>query len=928
MSGVKSVIGQAPGDGLPVQRIISELKKITNPVEEKSGANGSSSSRKSNATSLKMLLEKEMAKEVESKRRPPSVIGRLMGLEEDLPTEEPIVRHTKADLTSDLNASNKTLHGKEHHQSIRLKTQDHQSIDETIEYNDVYEVSEQQSGTSYFQDQTSLKGWPSENKSKQFDIVQEKSIKPKCFAMEEKLFHTKKLQEALEVPGSNKDLFLETPEEHSSSFSRQLSGLHTNQAPPQTKRITVLKPIKSVEINSIRQSRTEQVSKQNVLNMRKFHKIPSPKEEISSQPSRIVLLRPTPGKPSASKAKLTSRESSFQLINRNSLNGSVDYSQATVGSSGLLHGIMQRRQDGCHQRDDSLLSSAYSNGYGGDESSFSDSEVDYSSGSEMDCIEDGGNLSDSEGGSPLSKHSWNRRGYECPYSSSSLSKISHFSESSVIREAKKQLSERWAVVTCDDISQEQVQSSRRTCTLGEMLSIKEAKKEDVSTEILSASSNRSCSLDNELTTQSTYVTSSRKNGENAERSPRKLPRSNSVPVISSTFGNMVVDAQASNPDSRKIKMVVVSNKGKSSLKGRVSDFFLSKSKKPTRQRSTYHPSDCVADRLEACIVRSRPDRSGQDYNHNLDANGKAVDCEDRIDSFSTQISTSMSERSSIGATISLECPRGSLDKLGVNKGLNSNRDQPSPTSVLDAPSEDSSCNEPETSGRTSKNTTVSRSSAIETVARFLSWDDSASESHLLGTPRTTSLMSDVDDDESECHVLVQNIMSSAGLGSSQSSMVFTGWHLPDYPRDPVLCNKVSELQEKSSYRRLLFDCVNIALIEIGENALLSSFPWSKRHPRTWRNTSPPDLGVEVWSILKDWIYGARMFVVSRRDNAGIMLDRIVKQEVEGRGWVNSLMLQVVDITEHLEGGVMEELVEEAVLDFAVCSQRRGVVCNC
>ena len=584
-----------------------------------------------------MLLEKEMAKEVESKRRPPSVIGRLMGLEEDLPTEESIVHHTKVDLTRDLNASNKTLHGKEHHQSIRLKTQDHQSIDETIGYNDVYEVSEQQSGTSYFQDQTSLKGWPSENKSKQFDIVQEKFIKPKCFAMEEKLLHIKELQEALEVPCSNKDLFLETPEEHSSSFSRQLSGLHTNQAPPQTKRITVLKPIKSVEVSSIRQSRTEQVSKQNVLNMRKFHQIPSPKEEISSQPSRIVLLRPTPGKPSTSKAKLTSRENSFRLINRNSLNGSIDYSQATVGSSELVHDVMQHRQDGCHQRDDSLLSSAYSNGYRGDESSFSDSEVDYSSGSEMDCIEDGGTLSNSEGGSPLSKHSWNCRGYEGPYSSSSLSKISHFSESSVIREAKKQLSERWAVV-CDDISQEQVQSSRRTCTLGEMLSIKEAKKEDVSTEILSASSNRSCSLDNELTTRSAYVTSSRKNGENGERSPRKLPRSNSLPVISSTFGNMVVDAQASNPDSRKLKMVVVSNKGKSSLKGRVSYFFLSRSKKPTRQRSTYHPSDCVADRLEACIVRSRPD-----YHHNLDTIGKAVDCEDRIDSFSTQKSTSMSE---------------------------------------------------------------------------------------------------------------------------------------------------------------------------------------------------------------------------------------------------------------------------------------------
>uniref|UniRef100_A0A0A9EVE5 DUF4378 domain-containing protein n=1 Tax=Arundo donax TaxID=35708 RepID=A0A0A9EVE5_ARUDO len=221
-------------------------------------------------------------------------------------------------------------------------------------------------------------------------------------------------------------------------------------------------------------------------------------------------------------------------------------------------------------------------------------------------------------------------------------------------------------------------------------------------------------------------------------------------------------------------------------------------------------------------------------------NEKAVHCEDRIDSFATQISTSTSERSaSIGVTVSLNCPSGNLDKSGANKGLHSNRDQPSPTSVLDVPSEDSSCNEPETSRRTTSKNAIARSSAIETVARLLSWDDTASESQLHCTPRPPSLLSDVDDDESECHVLVQNIMSSAGLGSAQS-MAFTGWHLPDYPLDPVLYTKVSELQKHSAYRRLLFDCVNVALIEIGENTLLSSFPWSKKHSRTWRGTSSPD----------------------------------------------------------------------------------------
>jgi hypothetical protein len=583
------------------------------------GADDNSSSRKSNATSLKMLLEKEMSKEAESKRRPPSVIARLMGLEEDLPTKEPIVHHTVSDSSTDLNATNNTLQGKERHQFTMLKTQNDQSCHEKIEYNDVYEVSEGQSGTGYFHDRTSQKGRCLENKSKQFDIAQDKIMEPEHFAIEEKLLCTKELPEALVFPCSNRDLFLEFPEEHNPTFSRQSSGLHANRAPPQTKRITVLKPIRSVDINGIRRSKAE-IDKQNVLKMRRFHQIPSSKEEIPSQPSRIILLRPTPGKPGISKAKLTSRATSFQLTNRNSLSGSLDDNQASTGSAGLAHGIMQRQQDGCHQRDDSLLSSAYSNGYGGDESSFSDSEVDYTSGSEINYIEDGDTLSDSEGSSPLSKHSWNYiRRYEGQCSSSSFSKISHFSESSVIVEAKKQLSERWSMVTCNETSQ--VQLSRRNCTLGEMLSIKEAKKDEATTGMFSVSSNQSCGLENELTTHSTNVTS------------MKLPRSKSVPVISSTSDNMVVNVQASNPESCKLKVAVVSNKGKSAFKGRVSDFFLSKSKKPRRQMSTYHPSDYFAERLEGCIIHS----------HEMDAIEKAMHCEDRFDSFPTRISTSTSD---------------------------------------------------------------------------------------------------------------------------------------------------------------------------------------------------------------------------------------------------------------------------------------------
>lgn len=94
------------------------------------GDDDNSSSRKCNTSSLKMLLEKEMSKEAESKRRHPSVIARLMGLEEDLPTKEPTVHHTVSDLSRDLNATNNTLQGKEHHHFIMSKTQNYQSCHE------------------------------------------------------------------------------------------------------------------------------------------------------------------------------------------------------------------------------------------------------------------------------------------------------------------------------------------------------------------------------------------------------------------------------------------------------------------------------------------------------------------------------------------------------------------------------------------------------------------------------------------------------------------------------------------------------------------------------------------------------------------------------------------------------------------------------
>jgi hypothetical protein len=561
--------------------------------------NDSSSSGKTNATSLKMLLAKEMANEVESNRSP-SVIAKLMGLEEDLPAKESIIRHARSDTPIDSKAVNKSQ-WKINHQSTRLMTQDLQQFHE---YKNVYEVCEDHSGSSFFEDQ--------KNKSDQSDIMQDKFMKLKCFATGEKLPHTKDLQEGLKIPSSNKDFLLGLPEGCNSSLSRHPSRFHTNRAPPQTKHITVLKPVRSAEIGSVRQSQTERVNKQNGLKMGQFDQGASSKEDTPSQSSRIIVLRPTPGKPGISKAKLIPGTTSFQLPKCNNING-LAY-EATIGPSGLVHW-----HDGCRQRDESLLSSAHPSGYVGDESSCGDSEVDQSSGSEIEYIDEAGGSSDSEGDCFPRKHSWNyNRGDEGPYSGS-FRDLAHFPESSITREAKKQLSERRATVTCDEICQEKQQSSRRTCTLGEMLSIQEAKIEVCTTRTQSVCTDQSCWME--------------KDNKIVATSPRNLPRANSAPAVSSMLDNMAANVQLSNPERYKPKLVVVSDKGKLSFKGRVSNFSLSKDKKP-RQKSAHHPSACCAER----IVHGR-----LDYDLTGDANKKAVHYGDKVNSYSMQTSTDTSE---------------------------------------------------------------------------------------------------------------------------------------------------------------------------------------------------------------------------------------------------------------------------------------------
>uniref|UniRef100_A0A0E0KSK5 DUF3741 domain-containing protein n=1 Tax=Oryza punctata TaxID=4537 RepID=A0A0E0KSK5_ORYPU len=880
-----------------------------------------SSSNKSNTSPMNRLVAMEMSKGMESKRKPPSVVARLMGLDDDLPAKEPALQSSRRNLRrshslDNLAATNRPQQQQEQHYS-RTTLNIHISPKETVEFKDVYEVSEDSLRRHHILGQNFPMERSSGNKSDiRIEAVRQKFMEAKRLATNENLIHSKQFQEALEVLSSNRELFLKFLEEPSPVFLKQLDGLDTTPAPPTTKRITVLKPIKSVENKGIREIRAHQVNEENELVMGKTHQRSYSADDNFAKSTRIVVLKPSPGKPSRTGARLTAQAAPSEQTRRIDFHGGLQDDASILGSRELLRGSVQHMPERRHRRDESLISSTYSNGYGGDESSFSGSEVDY--------IDEGGSPSDSEVVSPMSRHSWDYiRRHNSPHSPSTFSRAhSHSPESSVIREAKKRLSERWAMVSYNEINQEQVPLPRSSTTLGEMLSLQVAKKEVVAG-IISVSSNQSSGTEIEYAMKDACKSTLREYDENVKSSPRNLAKSKSVPVSSSIFDDIAVNAQSANSEGTS-KGVTKSGRAKLSFTGKISSFFFPGNKRPTKEKPSLS-SDRSSERF-GCIGYMAPQSD-----HNLGPDEQMAFCKDEADNSTNQAPCSTEDAGSIEVPVSSHSVSGDVDEVKPNGDKKSIHDENSPTSILDTIFEDSNSYEPESSRSTSCTERIAlRSPAINSVARSFSWEDTNSGSPLLGSLKHSNVDdADNDDDELKCYSLVQEIVSSAGLCHLQLSMVFTGWYQPDSPLDPALCDKFldrkeedAKSRERRSNQKLIFDSVNMALVEIGQVTLLCTYLWSRACLGTWREKLSQTLSEEVWNIVSDWLYGDGSFAANKDDNAGTILERIMQEEVEGKGWSKLLTMETDEITEQIACEVLEDIVIDSLEHLSICCSGR------
>ncbi|GER41153.1 hypothetical protein STAS_17856 [Striga asiatica] len=810
---------------------------------------------KSNRTPMKMLIDHEMSKEVESKHSPPNLVAKLMGLDA-LPQPEPKL-------------ATKRIPSKAHsrsHSDIPMSEWEQQQ--RFSHYKDIHEVCEQPQRFTTAND-------------KKMALVRQKFLEAKRLSMDGRLRQSKQFQDALEVLSSNRDLFLECLQEPSSVFAQQLYSLHSIPI-PETKRITVLRPSKIADEFYFAGDRDGKRELEEKCIFAYSRNSPPKYHESPTQPIRIVVLKPSLDKILDNSKVINSPQSQSAIIHSEGFLGDVEDNANRVSRQVAKEITNQMREKlGSQHRDETVIYSAV-------ESSFDKSEIDeYPSG----------DISESEATSPVSRHSWDyvKERQRSPFSSSSFSRESYSLESSVCREAKKRLSERWALMASNGSFQELRQIRRGSSTLGEMLALSESKHEK--NEIV-PTLKESVFISNEKLKDSNSMLESgrREVQDDSNNSLRNLTRSKSVPVSSSQFGSRLEVVAKEGAKARS---------GNSSFKGKVSSLFFSRSKKGGKDKA---------------IGPGTGDESGSSFLGEISCDGSGIHLEEVELSSKTSSLCMISPEEAIFVFFFLDLLMSVLSILASNKvpsfdftkfsvskpaasgNIGENQDQPSPISVLDPTFELNERTskvfpryvEPDPHGYDLSSSPLSsnfidKSPLIGSIARTLLWDDSSLDTALTATQAPTK------DEGREWYLFARTLLSMTGLESeAHHDSFFARWHSPESPLDPSLRDTYIDLKndtnearrrQKRSMQKLVFDCLNVVLVEL---------------------VGPGQLADEVWARMNCWFSG---------DENGFVVERAVRNEVAGKGWVENLRFERDILGKEIEVVLFEMLLEEAVIEL-------------
>ncbi|GAV62670.1 DUF3741 domain-containing protein/DUF4378 domain-containing protein/VARLMGL domain-containing protein [Cephalotus follicularis] len=439
---------------------------------------GARSSNRAVGTPMKKLLAAEMSRETEPKKRSPSIIARLMGLDV-LPPQQPAHKPHKR---STENYQQRMISVDKAQRSIATsgRRSFKKSSKEEQEFKDVFEVLD---ASNVENSSFSSQGTANSNQTEaEMAFIRQKFMDAKRLSTDEKLQDLKEFHDALEVLDSNKDLLLKYLQHPDSLFAKHLHDLQGAHPQSLCGRTLAMRSSHAPQTghSGLRQKTetetpwknhskspqkrhaglvSDSYSRLAALDAHKSSKAQlDGKADISVAPTRIVVLKPNLGKNATRTTSSTCSSYGFQsdCSKRTELPGitnrevdiglkkkvpeDVGLSRHNSRESREMAKEITRQMRESFSSGSMKFSASRFRGFEGDECSRDRSAIETAN------LTSRGNMD-------------RNNGYR---SSSSLS-----TESSVSREAKKRLSERWIMTH----KSQDVRMVNRGSTLGEMLAI-------------------------------------------------------------------------------------------------------------------------------------------------------------------------------------------------------------------------------------------------------------------------------------------------------------------------------------------------------------------------------------------------------------------------------------------------------------------------
>ncbi|KAL4271453.1 hypothetical protein GQ457_13G013220 [Hibiscus cannabinus] len=793
------------------------------------------SSKQSTGAPMKKFLAREMSKENESRRRSSSVIARLMGLDGLPPQQSGHKQQKQTESSQEIYRKGVSFYSPRSSRKSSL---------EEPEFKDVFEVldaSKMESG-GY----TSQGTADSKLSDAEVAFIQQKFVEAKRFSTDEKLQDSEEFNDALEVLNSNTDLLLKFLEQPDLLFTKHLHDLQGVSPQSHCGRISLLKSSHTLSNDDGRLDR----GPGKATRLKHHSKYPEGLQELLSHaygryashdrtvsrkvqldekngpatlPTRIVVLKPKLGK-SQNSTRTASSPCSSQHIPSDCLGHpeilGIESREAETWHKKRVHqdiGFSRHNSRELRQMAKEITSqikNSFSNG----SMKIPTSRVRGYAGDESSCDVSGSEAANDSDALKVSymDNLCRRKRHRRP--------SSRRTESSVSREAKKRLSERWKLTHAS----QEVHMVRKGSTLGEMLAISDR-------EMIPASSSgfvggEGCSeIGNhagpEVWNEPLGI-SSRDGWKDGHIS--NLSRSRSVPASGSDFGSPRIRSR--HGSLRRDKYVIPKEGFKwDRHKAAKGNFNQWEAPLPSNQRSRGASGSTAKDHSSPVLQNVL---NTNDQKKTVLSKPSQTELSTPSDVSSGDVNNSQEPSEAPSKQAPLHCP---VSELGSRAGSKEG-DQPSPISVIDAPFTDgfssgSECFESISAHlhglRMQLQLLKLETEEYEEGTMLLSSDDDGDQVSVWSAEDKGTAMAEKNLES----VYIVDVLVESGINGADLDTFLSTRHSPDCPVNPIV---FEELEKKyhnlnswsRAERRLMFDRINSKLLEIYQQ-FVNQYPWIK-----------------------------------------------------------------------------------------------------